>query len=88
VRSAFDSNDCRIFAEALELAWEIFLKTGRLTSANVDIAKAALTRAMLEAAEKGERNTRRLAIAAVGGMARFEGKLRSERLHSGGRRSA
>ena len=77
--SAYDSDDCQLFAQALDQAWQIFLRTGRLTNTNADVAKAALTYALLEAAETGERNPRRLAVAAVGRMARYEGKLRYER---------
>jgi hypothetical protein len=76
---AFDSGDCETFAKALDQAWAIFLKTGRLTSRNVDVARAALAYALLDAAEKGERNPRRLAVAAVGRMARYESKLRYAR---------
>lgn len=76
---AYDTDDCKLFAKALDQAWEIFLKTGPLTSRNVDVAKAALTYALLEVAEKGERNSRRLAVAAVGRMAKYEGKLRYAR---------
>jgi hypothetical protein len=75
----YDSDDCHLFAQALDQAWQIFLRTGRLTNVNADVAKAALTYAMLEAAEKGERNPRRLAVAAVFRMARYEGKLGYER---------
>jgi hypothetical protein len=88
--SAYSSDDCEIFARALDQAWAILLKTGRLTNRNVHVAKAALTFALLETAEKGERNIRRLAIAAVGRMARYESRLRYERSFglSGSRQSA
>ena len=87
---AYDSEDCRILAQALDESWKIFLRTGRLTNANADVAKAAFTYALLELAQTGERNTRRLAIAAVARMARFEEKLRSDRSfrRSAERRSA
>ena len=39
---AYTSEDCNIFAEALERAWEMYLKTGRLTKDNLDVAEAAL----------------------------------------------
>jgi hypothetical protein len=76
---AYDSDDCRVFATALDQAWAIYLRTGRLTSRNVDVAKAALAYALLEAAQTGERNPRRLAIAAVGRMSKYESKLRYAR---------
>jgi hypothetical protein len=88
---AFDSDECEIFAKALDQAWAIFLRTGRLTSRNVDVAKAALAYALLDAAANGERNPRRLAVAAVGRMARYEAKLRYARsagLSGGPRQSA
>lgn len=75
----YDSDDCRILAEALDQAWAIFLRTGRLTTQNIDVAKAALTYALLEATQKGERNCRRLAVAAVARMAKYESKLRHTR---------
>ena len=86
----YDSEDCELFAKALDQAWEIFLKTGRLTSANVDLVKPALTLAILEMAQSGERNVRRLAAGAVVRMAKFEHKLKLDRSVSLGsdRRSA
>jgi hypothetical protein len=76
---AYDSDDCTILAKALEHAWEIFLKTKRLTAQNHDIAKGALSLAILEAAGIGERNPRRLAIAAVARMSKYEARVRAER---------
>ena len=35
----YTSEDCNIFAKALDFAWEIYLKTGRLTKDNLDTAK-------------------------------------------------
>jgi hypothetical protein len=89
--SVYNAEDCKVLAEALDKAWEIYLRTGRLTVQNIDVAKAALTYALLDAAEKGERNVRRLAVAAVGRMAKYEVKLRSARsvgFHSSSRQSA
>lgn len=80
---AFNSDDCRVFAKALDYAWEIFLKSGRLTSGNHDIARAALTLAIFESAGN-ERNPRRLAIAAVARMGKYEHSLKAQRaLHLG-----
>jgi hypothetical protein len=76
---AYRSEDCRAFAKALELAWEIFLRTGRLTSQNIDVAKAALSYSIFEAAENGQRNPRILAIAAVACMANHEARIKRER---------
>jgi hypothetical protein len=85
---AYDANDCRVLSQALDEAWEIYLRTGRLTGTNIDVAKAALSYALLDSAEAGERNIRRLAIAAVGRMARYEGKLRYARFQDAPRQSA
>jgi hypothetical protein len=79
MKRAYDADDCNTLSLALEKAWEIYLRTGRLTSQNIDVAKGALSYALLDAAEAGERNIARLAIAAVGRMARYEVKLRSAR---------
>jgi hypothetical protein len=62
-----------------------------LTATNIEVAKAAISYALLDAAEAGERNVNRLAIAAVGRMAKYEGKLRYARSYGLGaspRRSA
>src|SRR4051794_14316143 len=72
MNSAFDSDDCRAFARALDYAWEIFLRAGGLTAYNLDTAKGTLTYAILHEAQNGQRNARRLAIAAVAQMAQFE----------------
>ena len=72
----YDSDDCRVFEKALDYAWEIFLRSGRLTSANHDVAKAALTYAILKSATD-ERHARRLAVAAVSRMAKYEHWVRA-----------
>jgi hypothetical protein len=76
---AYDAGDCNVLSQALEKAWEIYVRTGRLTATDIDLAKAALSYALLDAAETGDRNINRLAIAAVGRMAKYEGKLRYAR---------
>ncbi len=63
--TAFSSDECNVLAQALEAAWEIFLRSRRLETINIDTAKGELTRSILAAYENGERNPRRLAIAAV-----------------------
>jgi hypothetical protein len=80
MNAAFDSDDCRLFAQALDHAWEIFLKAGGLTTHNLDTAKAALTYAIFHAAQDGERNARRLAIAAVARMSKFEPVVMQQRM--------
>ena len=88
--SVYDSEDCRVFAEALDKACKIFVRTGRLTATNSDVVKAALTFAILEAAQKSERNVQRLAVGAVARMARFEVQTQAERslIQSSSRHSA
>lgn len=63
--TAFTSDECNVLALALDTAWDIFLHSKRLESANIDVTKAALTRSILAGYESGERNARRLAITAV-----------------------
>lgn len=70
--AAFTSAECDVLEQALDFAWEIFLRSRKLDAHNLDTAKAALTRAILEQYESGEHNVRRLAIAAVAGVARFD----------------
>lgn len=79
VSVAYDSEDCRVFAQALDHAWEMFLKTKRLTSRNIDTAKAALAYAILHEASDGQRNPRSLAAAAVARMANHETQVRQQR---------
>ncbi|MGN6571334.1 MAG: hypothetical protein ACTHLO_07965 [Pseudolabrys sp.] len=70
--AAFTSADCNALERALEIAWDIYLRKGQLEAGNLDTARAALTRAILDAYEQGERDPRRLAIAAVANVAQFE----------------
>jgi hypothetical protein len=76
---AYDADDCHVLSQALDQAWEIYVRTGRLTATNIGVAKAALSYALLDVAQTGERNVSRLAIAAVGRMAKYECKLRYAR---------
>jgi hypothetical protein len=80
VFSVFDSDDCRLFARALGHAWEMFLQARGLRGDNIDTAKGALTYAIFHEAQNGERNARRLAIAAVARMSRFEPMVRRQRM--------
>jgi hypothetical protein len=67
----FDSNDCDVLADALEKAWEIFVKGGGLTPQDNDLAYGALAYSLLDAARSGQRNPRVLAMKAVAGLNRF-----------------
>ncbi len=63
--TAFSSDECNVLAQALDAAWEIFLRARWHETMNIDTAKATLTRSILMGYENGEHNARRLAIAAV-----------------------
>jgi hypothetical protein len=76
----YSSEDCSVFSEALEHSWRIFLRSGRLTRQNFDIAKAALTRAILDTASSGLRNPRRLAVAACARADTYIDRIRQERI--------
>jgi hypothetical protein len=62
---AYSSDECNVLAQALDVAWDICRHAGELDPFSVETTKAALTRSILSGYETGERNTRRLAIAAV-----------------------
>jgi hypothetical protein len=63
--NAFTSEECNVLAEALDVAWDICRHSGELDAMKLDSTKATLTRAILTGYDNGERNVRRLAIAAV-----------------------
>ena len=70
--TVFTSAECNELEQVLDIAWEIYLRKGELDSHNLDTARAALTRAILDGFEQGDRNPRRLAIAAVATIAQYE----------------
>jgi len=73
--AVFSSTECDTLEKALDVAWEIYLRSGKLDRLNIDTAKAALTRAILDGFESGERNARRLAIAAVANIEQYEAQI-------------
>jgi len=77
--SAFTSAECDVLEQALDAAWEIFLRSRRLDERNLDTARSALTRAILEQYACGEHNVRRIAIAAVAGVPHFDADAGIER---------
>lgn len=77
ISAAFDSQECNELSRALDLAWTIFLRTGRLTAANLDTARGALALAILDRAARGESNVHRLAISAVHRFDEFEARVRA-----------
>jgi hypothetical protein len=78
---AYTSEDCQTFSVALNHAWEMFLKSQGLTPDNYDTAKAALTYAILHSAREGERNPRKLAIAAVARIEQFHPRIQMDRAY-------
>ncbi len=78
--SAYNADDCTVFAKALDHAWELYLKSKRLTTRNLDLAKGAIAYAVLDVARMGgERNPRRLAKAAIARVSEHEQRLQSLR---------
>ncbi|HWV54718.1 hypothetical protein [Pseudorhodoplanes sp.] len=61
----FDESDCDQMERALLRAYRLFMSNGRLCTDNFSIAKATLSRAIMHAMERGERNELRLAMYAV-----------------------
>jgi hypothetical protein len=76
---AFSSEHCNLFAKALDHAWELFLKAGRLTPQNHDIVKAVLAEAILNAGKQGNQNARQLAMKAAASFDKYEGIVRHRR---------
>jgi hypothetical protein len=61
----FDESDCDRMERALSRAYQFFMKSGRLSPENLSITKATLSRAIMHAMERGERDESRLAMYAV-----------------------
>jgi hypothetical protein len=61
----FDEADCDRMQRALEKAYRLFLTSGRLCAENLSIANATLSRAIMHAMARGEREESRLAMYAV-----------------------
>jgi hypothetical protein len=73
VELAFPPEQLDRLSRALDIAWDMFLRSGMLTRRNIDTARTTLAFAILECAAKGEENPRRLAMSAV---ARYEAVAR------------
>jgi hypothetical protein len=69
VELAFPPEHLDRLSRALDIAWDMFLRSGLLTTRNIDTARTTLAFGILECAARGEQNPRRLAIGAV---ARYE----------------
>lgn len=61
----FDESDCDRMERALVRAYRLFMSSGRLCGENFSIANATLSRAIMQAMERGERDESRLAMYAV-----------------------
>jgi hypothetical protein len=61
----FDETDCDCMERALYRAYRLFMSNGRLCAENLSIVKATLSRAIMHAMERGERDESRLAMYAV-----------------------
>lgn len=61
----FDEADCNRMERALTRAYRLFMSSGRLCTGNFSIAKATLSRAIMHAMARGERDETRLAMYAV-----------------------
>ena len=79
MRGVFSSEECEVLAEALDHAWEMFLKAGRLSPNNNDIAKGVLAHAVLQASRAGHRNPRELAMAAAASFDQYQDMIRTRR---------
>jgi hypothetical protein len=78
--SAFSTDQLSLVEKALDYAWELYLKSRRLTTENLDLAKGAVAYAVLDAARsEGDRNPRQLAKAAVTRVVEHERRLRLQR---------
>ncbi len=61
----FDEIDCDCMERALHRAYRLFMSNGRLCAENLSIVKATLSRAIMHAMDRGEREEARLAMYAV-----------------------
>ena len=62
---AFPPEQFDRLSRALDIAWDMFLRAGMLTTRNIDTARTTLAFGILECAARGEQHPRRLAISAV-----------------------
>ena len=76
---AYDTEECTLLAKALDHAWELYLKSKRLTAYNLDLAKGAIAYAVMDVARKGGGNPRQIAKAAMPRVSVHERRLQVER---------
>jgi hypothetical protein len=78
----FDETDCDCMERALTRAYRLFMSSGRLCAGNLSIAKATLSRAIMHAMTRGERDEARLAMYAVNTFNTYSGDIVSRDLLS------
>jgi hypothetical protein len=76
---AYDTEECSLLAKALDHAWELYLKSKRLTAHNLDLAKGAIAYAVMEVARMGGDNPRQIAKAAMTCVSEHEQRSQAER---------
>jgi hypothetical protein len=70
---AFTSQECELFANAVEAAWTHLVETGQ--EANESLTKTALSRAILHAAGQGERKQELLVAYALAHLAKAKAEV-------------
>jgi hypothetical protein len=78
----FDETDCDCMERALVRAYRLFMSSGRLCTANLSIASATLSRAIMHAMMRGERDEARLAMYAVNTFNTYSDEIVSRDLMS------
>ena len=76
---AYDTEECTLLAKSLDHAWELYLKSKRLTAYNLDLAKGAIAYAVMDVVRKGDGNPRQIAKAAMTRVSVHEQRLQAER---------
>ena len=76
----FDESDCDRMERALARANRLFMSSGRLCAGNFSIASATLSRAIMHAMARGERDESRLAMYAVNTFNTYSGDIVSRDL--------
>ena len=82
----FDESDCDRMERALLRAYRLFMQSGRLSTENLSISKATLSRAIMSAMERGERDESRLAMYAVNTFTTYASDILTRDLTSLGAR--
>jgi hypothetical protein len=72
---AFNSGDVKLLSRALELAWHRLQRSGMLDGEGEAAAKGALTKGLIEAADRGVRDEATLAAHAVAQYRRWRERM-------------